>query len=66
MNLTRINSMGRVKQWGMAIDEACEEAVLENHSEEEQFNAAARILRAYGWPVTEKDVKQGLRKALDK
>ena len=58
--------MGRVKQWGMAIDEACKEAVLENHSEEEQFDAAARILRADGWPVTEKDVKQGLRKALDK
>ena len=58
--------MGRVKQWGMAIDEACQEAVLENHSEEEQLNAAARILRAYGWPVTEKDVKQGLRKAFDK
>ena len=58
--------MGRVKQWGMAIDEACQEAVLENHSEEEQFNAAARILRAEGWPVTEKDVKQGLKKVLDK
>ena len=58
--------MGRVKQWGMAIDEACQEAVLENHSEEEQLNAAARILRAEGWPVTEKDVKQGLKKVLDK
>jgi len=58
--------MGRVNHWGMAIEKADQKAVLENHPEEEQFNAAARVLRADGWPVTEKDIKQGLRKALDK
>ena len=50
----------------MAIDEACEEVISEKTPEEKRFDTVAQILKAEGWPVTKKDIKQGLRKALDK
>ena len=58
--------MGQVKAWGMAIDEACEKVISEKISEEKRFDAVAQILKAESWPVTEKDIKNGLEKALDK
>ena len=58
--------MGQVKAWGMAIDEACEKVISEKTPEEKRFDTVAQILKAEGWPVTEKDIKNGLEKALDK
>ena len=58
--------MGQVKAWGMAIDEACEKVISEKTPEEKRFDAVAQILKAESWPVTEKDIKNGLEKALDK
>ena len=58
--------MGLVKAWGMAIDEACEKVISEKTPEEKRFDTVAQILKAEGWPVTEKDIKNGLEKALDK
>jgi|TARA_R110002167_G_scaffold195399_1_gene398117 hypothetical protein len=58
--------MGQVKRWGMAIQEACEEAVLEHSSEDEQFDAVTKALKADHWPVSDREIKTHLKKALER
>ena len=58
--------MGQVKRWGMAIQEACEEAGLEHSSEDEQFDSVTKALKADHWPVSDREIKTHLKKALER
>jgi hypothetical protein len=58
--------MGQVKRWKMALEEACTEAIVCGFSDEEQFEAVVKALKAENWPVVDGEIKLHLKEALEK
>ena len=58
--------MGQVKRWGMAMEEAATEAVICGFSDEDQFEAVAKALKAEHWPVVDKEIERCLKEAREK